>query len=59
MAKTCPVTKEKVLYLECLECEDKMCRTVQKGKEIEKNNAGAEIQPHSMLNGGSRDSERV
>lgn len=23
MAKLCPVTKEKVLYLECLECEDK------------------------------------
>ena len=26
MAKFCPVTNDKVLYLECLECEDKICK---------------------------------
>lgn len=26
MAKVCPLTNEKVLYLECLECEEKECR---------------------------------
>jgi hypothetical protein len=25
MAKYCPITKKKVLYLTCLECEDKIC----------------------------------
>lgn len=25
MAKICPVTNDKVLYLECLECDDKVC----------------------------------
>jgi len=26
MAKVCPVTGRRVLYLQCLECEDKECR---------------------------------
>ena len=26
MAKYCPVTNDKVLYLECLECEEKICK---------------------------------
>ena len=26
MAKWCPITGEKVLYLECLECDDKICK---------------------------------
>lgn len=26
MAKFCPVQNRKVLYLECLECEEKECR---------------------------------
>lgn len=31
MAKYCPVLKEKVLYLECLECEDKqICKELNK-----------------------------
>ena len=25
MAKHCPITNEKVLYLECLECDNKVC----------------------------------
>lgn len=25
MAKICPVTNDKVLYLDCLECDDKIC----------------------------------
>lgn len=27
MSKECPATGEVVLYLECLECDDKVCRT--------------------------------
>ena len=26
MAKICPMTNDKVLYLDCLECEDKICK---------------------------------
>lgn len=26
MAKYCPVYKIKVVYLDCLECEDKLCK---------------------------------
>lgn len=28
MAKYCPIIKKKVLYLTCLECEDKPCKQV-------------------------------
>lgn len=27
MAIFCPITKTKVVYLECLECEDKVCKS--------------------------------
>ena len=30
MAKWCPIIKENVLYLECLECEDKPCREFER-----------------------------
>ena len=30
MAKFCPVQNRKVLYLECLECEQKECRKEKK-----------------------------
>ena len=30
MAKWCPITGEKVLYLECLECDDKICKNLNK-----------------------------
>lgn len=26
MSKICPVTKDVVLYLDCLECDDKVCK---------------------------------
>ena len=26
MSKLCPIKNEKVLYLDCLECEDKICK---------------------------------
>lgn len=26
MSKICPISKEKVLYLDCLECEEKKCK---------------------------------
>ena len=33
MAKICPITKEKVLYLDCLECENRLkCKNLQKRK---------------------------
>ena len=28
MARICPETKEKVIYLQCQECESKLCRRV-------------------------------
>lgn len=28
MAKICPITNEKVLYLTCLECAEKICKEV-------------------------------
>lgn len=31
MAKICPITSSPVLYLDCLECEEKICK---KGKKI-------------------------
>lgn len=34
MAKTCPYTNKKVLYTECIECENKKaCRKAEKSKE--------------------------
>ena len=33
MAKTCPVTGDIVLYLDCLECEDKECKNIYSNKE--------------------------
>ena len=29
MAKRCPLTGDVVLYLECVECEEKECRTME------------------------------
>lgn len=29
MAKWCPLTGEKVLYLECLECDEKVCKDLK------------------------------
>lgn len=36
MAKKCPITNRYVLYLDCLECEDKSCRVIEKSKSKEK-----------------------
>lgn len=33
MSKLCPLTGEKILYLECLECERKICREIEKNPE--------------------------
>lgn len=36
MAKYCPIRKEKVIYLECQECEDRrQCHSLQQPEEIE------------------------
>ena len=32
MSKLCPITKERVLYTECLECEEKICKDTNVGK---------------------------
>lgn len=34
MAKICPITGERVLYQECLECNEKVCRKNYTGKEV-------------------------
>lgn len=31
MAKICPVNGDKVLYLDCLECDDKICKNHKGG----------------------------
>jgi hypothetical protein len=36
MAKICPVTGEPVLYLDCLECDDKKCEENNDGKDIKR-----------------------
>ncbi len=38
MSKFCPITKEKVLYLECLECDTKMCKRQIKENTKDKKN---------------------
>ena len=37
MAILCPITNEKVLYLDCLECDEKICKKdyVKENKEKE------------------------
>lgn len=35
MARICPVTGDKVLYLSCLECENKICRTSKNERTIQ------------------------
>lgn len=34
MAKICPITKKYALYLDCLECEEKQCKNIQKKKIV-------------------------
>ena len=35
MAKICPLTKEKVLYLDCNECDDKqLCRELGRNSDL-------------------------
>lgn len=36
MAKICPITNDKVLYLDCLECEEKICKKHTGGNKIVK-----------------------
>ncbi len=36
MAKICPVTGSSVLYLDCLECEEKLCK--KRRKQMKKMN---------------------
>jgi len=35
MAKICPITNKSVLYLDCLECEEKICRKTKNIKKEE------------------------
>lgn len=35
MAKICPVTKKYVLYLDCLECEEKECMNNRNSSNID------------------------
>ena len=36
MAKICPITNDKVLYLDCLECEEKICKNYKGGNKVGK-----------------------
>lgn len=38
MAKICPITNSPVLYLDCLECENKECESEENNKDKEKEN---------------------
>ena len=35
MAKICPITNSPVLYLDCLECEERECERREKGRKKE------------------------
>jgi hypothetical protein len=39
MAIYCPITKTKVLYLTCLECENKICKEVENKQDTTKETA--------------------
>lgn len=36
MSKYCPILKRKVIYLDCLECEDKQCEKKQENNQDNK-----------------------
>ena len=38
MAKLCPITNHYVVYLTCLECEDKPCKNIEIQSEKEREN---------------------
>lgn len=40
MSKICPETGEKVLYLECLECDTKACEKTTSIQKYDKNGSG-------------------
>lgn len=42
MAKICPETNEPVLYLNCIECETKVCKKGEKTKKEENKKRGKE-----------------
>ena len=42
MAKLCPITGERVLYLDCLECDCKPCRNGCKGDSKEERKEDSE-----------------
>ena len=33
MSKYCPILKRKIIYLDCLECEDKQCEKKQENNQ--------------------------
>ncbi|MSS36564.1 hypothetical protein [Clostridium porci] len=37
MARKCPITGSPVLYLDCLECEEKLCKTETKEERTDSN----------------------
>ena len=43
MSKYCPISQHNVVYLECLECEEKPC------KKLNSNNPKAEIIPQETI----------
>lgn len=46
MAKYCPAKNGTVLYLDCLECEEKICKQLN-FKESEKANNKEQLVPHN------------
>ena len=49
MANYCPILKENVLYIECLECQDRLCRGDKKVKDVKESPKDATvIKKHGM-----------
>lgn len=44
MAILCPITGTRVVYLECLECDEKICKT---GRSTRPVSAGSQNEPQS------------
>lgn len=47
MAIYCPIIKKKTIYLDCLECEDKICKNKQQNKSDKKENINKEAKEQS------------
>lgn len=54
MSKYCPLVGEKVLYTECIECEEKACKN-----NVDKHNNKVNNDDDRRNDGGSKEKQRI